>query len=78
MCACEKRAYHGCECVKREIDDFAKWLSEHDRQVIDNFVNAYINDDYDCDSNCSDKDGELDVFGCIKFFQKRYLADQLN
>lgn len=42
MCACEQRAYHGCECAKREIDHFAKWLSEHDRQVIDNFVNAII------------------------------------
>ena len=72
------------------INDFEKWMAEHDKKVVDDFVEAYTRDDYDCDNNCIDdfvicmnddydtsnlKDKELDNFCCIKCFRDRYFKN---
>ena len=75
------------------INDFEKWIAEHDKKVIDDFVEAYTRDDYDCDNNCIDdfvtcmnddydinnlEDKELDKFCCIKCFRDRYFRNAVK
>ena len=75
------------------INDFEKWIAEHDKKVIDDFVEAYTRDDYDCDNNCIDdfvtcmnddydinnlEDKELDNFCCIKCFRDRYFINAVK
>ena len=75
------------------INDFEKWLAEHDKKVVDDFVEAYTRDDYDCDNNCIDdfvicmnddydtnnlEDKELDNFCCIKCFRDRYFINAVK